>query len=73
MENKLRKVPHPKLLMVQLNDDVENDSYSLSFSDDGLTSIDPNVFDEETKERVLKIFATAYGYFKQNVGKIPMI
>lgn len=69
----LRKVPHPKKLMVQLIDDVEHDEYSLSFSDDGVTSIDPNVFDKETNERVLKVFATAYGYFKENVGKIPMI
>ena len=64
----MRRVEHPDKLYIQLNDE-NHDTMGMSFNDDPSNpeSIDPNAFDNETKERVAMILANAYIYVVRHI------
>lgn len=64
----MRQVPHPDKLYIQLND-LNDYKLGMAFNDttnpvDENDTIDPNAFDQETRDRTLKVLATVYKFLK---------
>lgn len=60
-DDTLRKVPHPKRIYIQVNDE-DTDTFSFSINDDYGESvgIDPNELDDESLERCEDMFGLLY-------------